>query len=67
MILSAIGGFLVKTLGGHILKGGGGAVSEFEAALTGLGFRGAVGLFLGLFIGHADFRACVVDLFKGLV
>ena len=60
-MIAAIGGFLAKTVGLHLLKGG--EITAAEKVLTGLGFRGGVGLALGLFIGHAGFRKCVLDLF----
>ena len=45
----------------------GGEITAAEKVLTGLGFRGGVGLALGLFIGHAGFRKCVLDLFSSLL
>ena len=64
-MIAAIGGFLAKTVGLHILKGG--EITAAEKLLTGLGFRGGVGIFIGLFIGHSGFRKCVLDLFHSIL
>ena len=66
-MIAAIGGFLAKTVGLHLLKGGAAEITTAEKVLTGLGFRGGVGLALGLFIGHAGFRKCVLDLLHSLL